>query len=294
MPCCSLLDTQTLSYHTCLLGNRRSFHAMVGFQPLQALLLLAKSKGAISRLSLQAPYGLVVEVTTDGALSVRLAEPLDDDTNDSELGVTKPGFRYSIEPDYQTTFIWYQMGSEGNPENETAVDEDDLRDATRRPGARRIVHGFRSTRRRFKRTNATSAVMESRFWMLTSGLHGSWRACCWEVGWHCSLASTVSSFRITRPKTSICSRRLVYQGRSRGSSVIKGEIEPSQRNFEQTKASWRVSNCIVQCCGVIGQKLGRAEHNEVCQVVQSWDDAQLGLNPRQHASTQPPTHFQRP
>jgi hypothetical protein len=68
----------------------------------------------------------VVEVTTDGALSVRLAEPLDDDTNDSGLGTTKPGFRYHIEPDYQTTCIWYQTGREGNPENETAVDDDDL------------------------------------------------------------------------------------------------------------------------------------------------------------------------
>lgn len=102
---------------------------MAVLHQFQALALLAKSENAISRLSLQTPYGLVVDVVADGAVDIRLSDEASTLGPDSDSKTGKPGYRYYIWPDYQTTFMWYDSDWAGNPqEGQDAVEEDELRE----------------------------------------------------------------------------------------------------------------------------------------------------------------------
>jgi hypothetical protein len=101
---------------------------MTGFQLLETLSLLTKCENAISHLSLQTPYGLVIDVAADGAVDVRLSDKGSISASDSDSKQAKPGYRYFVWPDYQTTFMWYDSDWAGNPQNgHVAVEEDELR-----------------------------------------------------------------------------------------------------------------------------------------------------------------------
>jgi hypothetical protein len=98
----------------------------MGFKPLEALSLLAKAEGAISRLSIQTPYGLIVEAASDGAVDVRLSDELSKHSPSEDRSASS--FFYYIWPDYQTTFLWYKADWPGNPDEETVVELDEMRD----------------------------------------------------------------------------------------------------------------------------------------------------------------------
>jgi hypothetical protein len=102
---------------------------MTSFQLLETFSLLAKCENPISHLSLQTPYGLVIDVAADGAVDVRLSDKGSISASDSDSKQAKPGYRYYIWPDYQTTFLWYDSDWAGNPqEGHVAVEEDEMRE----------------------------------------------------------------------------------------------------------------------------------------------------------------------
>ncbi|KAI9697370.1 MAG: hypothetical protein M1836_004648 [Candelina mexicana] len=97
-------------------------------QDLDALLLLPTLQKR--HLHVQTSYGLIVNASKDGISNVRLAE---DDSKTtaassptSSSHVTKPGYKYYIWPDYQTSFVWYVRDWAGNPEGTNNVEEDEL------------------------------------------------------------------------------------------------------------------------------------------------------------------------
>lgn len=98
------------------------------FKPFEALSLLAKRDGAISRFSLETPYGLIVEVEADGTIDVHLSA--EGGSNAASAESKQSGFRYYIMPDYQTTFLWYITGWPGNPSDEghCAVEFEEMRE----------------------------------------------------------------------------------------------------------------------------------------------------------------------
>jgi hypothetical protein len=100
---------------------------MAGIKALELLSSLSRSENTISRVTIQTTYGLVVEVTEDSTLDIRLSNPPEDTAASSSLPESgQRGYRYYIFPDYQTSFVWYKSDWPGNPGDETHVDGDVL------------------------------------------------------------------------------------------------------------------------------------------------------------------------
>ncbi|KAL2166369.1 hypothetical protein VTG60DRAFT_2902 [Thermothelomyces hinnuleus] len=89
---------------------------------------LANAENIISHLRFQTTYGLIVELLPEGAVDVRLSDTVASKTAASASEPAQPGYQYYIWPDYKTSFVWYQVDWAGNPEGETHVDEDDLKE----------------------------------------------------------------------------------------------------------------------------------------------------------------------
>ncbi|KAL1837275.1 hypothetical protein VTJ49DRAFT_4061 [Mycothermus thermophilus] len=85
---------------------------------LSFLLQLLESPDLISRLTLSTPYGLVIELDSNGPIAVRLSSSSTPTTQPKS-----PGYRYHIEPDYQTSFLWYDTNWPGNPDDQYNVEE---------------------------------------------------------------------------------------------------------------------------------------------------------------------------
>jgi hypothetical protein len=100
---------------------------MASIKAVELLSSISRAKNTISRVTIQTTYGLVVEVTEDSTLNIRLSDSLDETAVSGSLPKSEqPGYRYYILPDYQTSFVWYKSDWPGNPSDETHVDEDVL------------------------------------------------------------------------------------------------------------------------------------------------------------------------
>lgn len=111
---------------------------MSGPECLEALARLSKRNGLLARLSLETPYGLVVDALdarADGSIDIGLtgtaATPsLPSSNSDISDAVSNPtkgaGYRYYIWPDYNTSFVWYEQGWWRNPEGRDNVQRNEL------------------------------------------------------------------------------------------------------------------------------------------------------------------------
>ncbi|KAL2269672.1 hypothetical protein VTJ83DRAFT_1856 [Remersonia thermophila] len=96
---------------------------------LSFLLQLLQYPGLIARLTLSTSYGLAIELGSDGPVAVSLcssAAPAASSAAAAPSSGGRPGrlgYRYHVEPDYQTSFLWYATGWPGNPDDQHNVEE---------------------------------------------------------------------------------------------------------------------------------------------------------------------------
>lgn len=112
---------------------------MADISLVAALAPLTTSPTTKYHLSLETEYGLILEVSSPGFVSVRLAESPPDavasvDRKEATekqqqpraIPESKKGYDYYIWPDYKTSFVWYTPGWVGNPVDESNVEEFEL------------------------------------------------------------------------------------------------------------------------------------------------------------------------
>jgi hypothetical protein len=81
--------------------------------------------GNVCIVSLQTPYGLIIEIKQDTTLTARLQDGRAFSSTSSQ-DTTKPGLKYRMFPDCGTDFMCYDSSWGGSPKGAYIVDEEEL------------------------------------------------------------------------------------------------------------------------------------------------------------------------